>query len=410
MKKLLIFTICLLMAGCAAKEEPADTIVVDVKTVRAEQGEVQLSVDAPATIFPKQQADVAARLTAPIRRILVRKGDHVKAGQVLAELEDSDVIAQRDEAAAAAIDAETSLQKVSAVTLPSDIERARGDVAVAEASLARAQKIYDRRSELFAEGAISNRDLLDSETELTQAKVAYEIAKNTQDLLMNQSREQDLRIARSRYDQADARLNLLNAQLQFTQIRCPFDGTVVEQYMYAGDMAKPDAPILAVIDLSVAVARIQVPESLAGSLRSGQECIFSPGDSPELEYSGKSSVVSHTVDPARRTVEVWCEIPHPDAGLRSGAFGRAKVITDTVPESVLVPTPAVQFVEGTHQGSVVVVDENNTAHIRDVETGESFEDKVQIVQGLKPGEQVIVEGGYGLPDGTEVRPQEGNGQ
>ena len=69
-----------------------------------------------------------------------------------------------------------------------------------------------------------------------------------------------------------------------------------------------------------------------------------------------------------------------------------------------------QFVEGTHHGSVAVVDESHTAHIRDVETGESFEGKVQIVKGLSPGETVIVEGGYGLPDGTEVRPQEENGQ
>jgi RND family efflux transporter MFP subunit len=229
-------------------------------------------------------------------------------------------------------------------------------------------------------------------------------------LLLNQSREQDIRIARSRLDQANARLNLLNAQLEFTRIQCPFDGTIIEQYMYAGDMAKPDAPIFAVIDLSIAIARIQIPESLAGPVRSGQECIFTPADSPETKYSGRSSVVSRAVDPARRTVEAWCEISHPDAGLRSGVFGNARVFTDIVPNSVIVPLPAVQFVEGTNRGSVMVVDAKHVAHRRDVETGENFDGKVQIVKGLDSGEQVIVEGGYGLPDGTEVRPQEENRQ
>jgi HlyD family secretion protein len=410
MKQLLILATCILMTGCATKEETEPAVVVDVKTALAEQGDVHLSVSAPAMIFPKQQANVAARLTAPIRRILAQKGARVKAGQVLAELEDSDLVAQRDEAAAAAIDAEATLQKVTSGTLPADIERARGDLAAAEATLSRAQKLYDRRRELFDEGAVPNRDLLDSETELTRAKVAYDVAKKSLDLLMNQSQEQDIRIARSRFDQANARLSLLNAQLRFTRIQCPFDGTIAEQYMYAGDMAKPDTPIFAVIDLSVAVARIQVPESLAGPIKNGQECVFSPADSPGSEYSGKSSVVSRTVDPARRTVEVWCEIPHPDTGLRSGAFGNAQIYTDTVPKSVLVPLPAVQFVEGTNHGSVVVVDEEQTAHIRDVETGENFDGKVQIVKGLNPGETVIVEGGYGLPDGTEVRPREENGQ
>jgi len=406
MKTPLIFGVCLLMAGCATKEEAAPPSVVDVKTARAALGDVRLSVSAPATIFPRQQANIAARLTAPIRRLLVRKGDNVKAGQVLAELEDSDLIAQRDEAAAAAADASASLQKITSGTLPTDIERARGEVDVAEALLKEAQRLYDQRRELFAQGAIPNRDLLTSETQLSQARITYEVAKKSLDLLMNQSREQDIRIARSRLDQASARLELLTAQLRFTKIQCPFDGTIVEQYMYAGDMAKPDAPIFTVIDLSVAVARLQIPESQAGAVRSGQECVFSPADSPGSRYLGKSSVVNRAVDPERRTVEVWCDIPHPGASLRNGVFGNATVVTGIVHESIIVPLPAVQFVEGTRQGFVMVVDAKRAAQKRNVATGEIFDNKVQIVEGLNPGELVIIEGGYGLPDGTEVRPVE----
>ena len=391
------------MAGCATKEETAPVPVVNVRAARAELGDVCISVSAPATIFPRQQANIAARLTAPIRLLHVKKGDNVKSGQVLAELEDRDLIAQRDEAAAAVNDAEASLQKVTSGTLPTDIERARGEMATTEAALNQAQKSYDRRRELFAQGAIPNRDLLTSETELSQAKTACEVAKKSLDLLMNQSREQDIRIARSRLDQANARLSLLTTQLQFAKIQCPFDGTIVEQYMYPGDMAKPDASIFTVIDLSIAIARAQVPEAQAGSIRGGQECVFTPADSPESKYSGRSSVVNRAVDPARRTIEVWCEIPHPGPGLRSGVFGNANILTGTAPGSVLAPLPAVQFVEGTHQGFVMVVDEKHMAHKREVDTGAVFDSKVQITRGIRPGELVIIEGGYGLPDGTEVR-------
>jgi HlyD family secretion protein len=403
MKTPLIFGICLLMAGCSAKEEPSPTPVVNVKAVRAEVGDVRISLGAPATIFPRQQANIAARLTAPIRQLHVRKGDNVSAGQVLADLEDRDLVAQRDEAAAGVVDAEASLQKTSSGTLPADVERARGEVAKAEASLNQAQKIYDRRRELFAQGAIPNRDLLISETELSQAKTAHEVAIKSLDLLLNQSRDQDIRIAQSRRDQAKARLSLFNAQLQFTKIQCPFDGTIVEQFMYAGDMAKPDAPIFTVMDLSVAIARAQVPEERAGAVRIGQACSFTPADSPTSTYEGKSSVVNRAVDPARRTIEVWCEIPRPGSALRAGAFGNATIITGTAPKSVLVPLPAVQFQEGTRNGFVMVIDEKHAARKREVETGEIANNMVQIIKGLNPGELVIVEGGYGLPDGTEVR-------
>lgn len=391
------------MAGCSAKEESSPTPVVNVKAVRAEVADVLISVGASATIYPRQEANIAARLTAPIRQLHVRKGDNVRAGQVLAEQEDRDLAAQRSEAAAAVIDAEASLQKTTAGTLPADVERARGEVANAEASLNQAQKMYDRRRELFAQGAIPNRDLLTSETELSHAKTSYEVAKKSLDLLLNQSRDQDIRIAQSRFDQAKARLSLLDAQLQFAKIQCPFDGTIVEQFMYAGDMAKPDAPIFAVMDLSVAIARAQIPEGQSGAVRIGQACSFTPADSPTSTFEGKLSVVNRAVDPARRTIEVWCEISRSGSALRAGAFGNATIITGTAPKSIMVPLPAVQFQEGTRSGFVMVIDDKHAARKREVETGEIANNMVQITKGINPGELVIVEGGYGLPDGTEVR-------
>ncbi len=180
--------------------------------------------------------------------------------------------------------------------------------------------------------------------------------------------------------------------------------------MYPGDMAKPDSPIFTVADLSVAVARAQVPEADAGAVRAGQACLFTPTDSPQSSYKGRTTVVNQAVDPARRTVEVWCSIPRQERGLRSGIFGSLTINTGYAPKSVLVPLAAVQFLEGTRQGFIMVVDEKHIAHRHDVLAGETLGDKVRIVRGVGPGELVIVEGGYGLPDGTGVRPAEEKNQ
>jgi HlyD family secretion protein len=265
----IICTLLLFGQACSKPEEKEQKPVVAVKTAPAQLAEVQLSVEAPATIFPRQQANIAARVTAPVRRLHVKKGDLVQAGQVLAELDDSDLVAQRQEAVAVVADAEANLQKTTQSSLPMDIERAKGQVDTAEAALNRAQKTYDRRRELFAQGAISGKEVLTSQTELTQAKSAYEVAKKSLNLLMTQSRERDIAIAKSKLDQAKARLALLDRQIQFTKISSPFSGTVSEQFMYAGDMAKPDSPIVTVMDLSIAVARAQVPESEAGAIQVG---------------------------------------------------------------------------------------------------------------------------------------------
>jgi len=146
-----------------------------------------------------------------------------------------------------------------------------------------------------------------------------------------------------------------------------------------------------------------VPESEAAAIRAGQSGLFVPADSPEESYEGRVTVVNRAVDPARQAIEVWCEIPNTETRLLTGAFGELRILTATSPKSVVVPLAAVEFAEGTRKGTVLVVDDQRVAHRREVAGGEVFDGKVQIVEGLKGGEAVIVEGGYGLPDGTSVR-------
>lgn len=392
--------------GCSHKEEAPPKPVVMVKLAKVEVVDIPLTVQAAATVFPREQASITARTTSPIRELRAHKGDSVTKGQVLAVLENRDTVAQRAEAAATVVDAQATLQKTTSGTLPTDVERGRGELSKAESALNQAQKNYDRRNELFKQGAIPNRDLLASETDLAQARTGFEVAKKTLDLLQNQSQGKDITIAASRVDQAKARMALADAQLQYTELRSPIAGTVTEQFQYPGDMAKPDTPVFTLMDLSIVVARGQVPETDVGGLKTGQACGFASADAPAAAAAGRITVIGKSVDPARRTVEVWCEIPNSVARLRAGAFGTLTVSTGTAAHSVVAPQSAVQFNEGTRNGTVMVVDDKHIAHKREIEGGEVVERKVQIVKGLKAGEVVIAEGGYGLPDGTEVKTAE----
>jgi HlyD family secretion protein len=403
----LLFLSIFFLPGCGSNpEEAPPNTIVEVQVAKAEIADVKMTVRAPAFIFAREQANIGARITAPIRKLLVRKGDNVGAGQVLAQLDNQDLLAQRDEAAAAVTDADANLQRMTSGTLPTDIERARGETAGAEAALNQAQKFYERRHRLFEQGAIPERDLQLSETELTQAKTNHEVAKRALDLLQNQSRDQEILMAKSKVVQAQARLALIKAQLEFAEIRSTSAGTITEQFMYPGDMAKPDAPIFTVMDLAVAVARAQIPESEATEVRSGEACAFVPADAAGNSFDGRISVVNQAIDPARRTVESWCEIPNPKRALRAGAFGQVLIVTGVEPNSIVVPLAAVQFVEGAKKGVVMVAGDKALAVKKEVETGEVFDGKVQIRSGLSAGDSVIVQGAYGLVEGTQIRMRE----
>ncbi len=394
----------LLMAGCGSKEAEADPKpLVAVKLARVEQVDLRLAVHAPAAVFPREQANIAARIAAPIRELKVKKGDTVTAGQVLAVLENRDVLAQIHEAEGQVTDARSTMQKTASGTLPSDVERARGQVATAQAALNQARQIHEKRKKLFDQGAIPQRDLLASETELATARVNHEVAVKSLELLVGQSRDRDIQIAESRLEQAQARLEFARVQFQYTELRSPFAGAVTEQFQYPGDMARPDAPTFTVMDLSVAIARAQVPETDAAAVRPGQACVFNSVDSPGVSFAGRVSVVNRAVDPGRRTVETWCEIPQSGRALRAGVFGRLDIVTGVAARSLVVPQEAVQMIEGTSGGSVFVVDDKKIAHKKDIETGGLFDGKVRVVRGLDPGEMVVVEGGFGMPDGAQVR-------
>jgi RND family efflux transporter MFP subunit len=233
-----------------------------------------------------------------------------------------------------------------------------------------AEVLADRRSHLFDEGAIPERDLLAARTDLAQTK---------------------------------ARLEVSSTQLAFSDLRSPFAGRITEQFLYAGDMAQPGTPIFTVADAGVVMARAQVPQGEAASLRPSQACAFVPGDASSQSFDGRISVVNPAVDPARRTVEAWCEIPNDEGRLLPGTFGELRIATGLARKSVVVPVGAVQLDEGTHKGSAFVVDAQKVAHRRHVEGGLVSGGTMQILSGLQRGDVVVVEGSYALPDGTTVR-------
>ena len=401
--------LCWALVSCGTREEepPVKKPVVAVKTAVAEGAAVDLKLQAPATIFPREQANLTPRLTGVIRELRVRKGDTVSAGAMLGMLENRDLTSQREEAQAMLSDAQANLEKTRKGTLPTDLERARGQVETTRAMLNQAQRIYDRRKALFDQGAIPNRDLLLSETELSTAKTNFEVASRSLALLEQQSQGQDLRIAEARVEQARSRLSTVSTQLQFAELRAPFAGVITEQFQYAGDLGQPSAPVFTLVDLAVVTARAQVPESGISKLRLGQPCTFSGGDNEAASAAGRVTVMNRAVDAQRRTVEVWCEIARPPAFLRSGTFGSVSFATGRLLDTVLVPVSAIQLEEGTRKGFVLVVDAKQVAHRKEVEVGDQLGDKRVVLTGLQAGETVVIEGGYQLPDGALVLPGQG---
>lgn len=405
MKKLVLLGMaCLLATSCgkkteAAAESEAPTPVLVETAVR---GAVDYMVTADAILYPINQANVTPKISAPVRRMLVNRGDHVKAGQVLAELESGDLAAAANESNSQYQQAQASYQTISGATVVEDKGKAQADVQVAQQVLDAAQKLYDNRVALQREGALAQKLVDDAKVTLAQAKGQLETAQRHLDALNQVSQRETIRGAQAQMNAAKAHYENAAVQLSYAQIRSPISGVVADRSVYPGEMPASGTPIISIVDISQVVARANIPVKEASMIKVGRPARIT---GPEGDLPGKVTVVSPAVDPNTTTLEVWVQLANPGEKLKPGASVRVAIIADTIQNTLVIPATALLNADDGGQ-KVMVVTGDSKAHERRVSVGIRQGTRVQIVSGLQEGEQVVTSGGLGLEDKAKVSIQQ----
>src|SRR5579863_9112686 len=240
--------VSLLASGCTKGTEVEAAPTVTVQVGAAENQTIERKVTAEATLYPLEQSAIVPKIAAPIKKFYVDKGTKVHAGQLLAELENSDLVAQKAENEGAYTQEEAGYEEA--------VQKAKQDRTLAKETLDSAQKLYDARKELFKQGAVSSKDVDDANVGLIQAKNAYDLAQ----------READLKVAEGQLAQAKAKTAEVEAGLNYSKIVSPIDGVVTDRPVYAGEMPANSGPIITVMNLSQLVARAHIDQTEAAQL------------------------------------------------------------------------------------------------------------------------------------------------
>ncbi len=174
-----VVALTIVVAGCGKSETGAPTPVVSVQAEHPQVSTIAERISADAVLAPLAQAAISPKITAPVRNFYVQRGAHVKAGQLLATLENSDLTA-------AALDNQGTYTAAQAPTTmqprrkcPKSTRRRELDLDAGQGQSRSQSKHRERRKQLFAEGAIPGRDLDTAEAALVQAQAAYDTAKQT---------------------------------------------------------------------------------------------------------------------------------------------------------------------------------------------------------------------------------------
>jgi HlyD family secretion protein len=392
--------ICLNTTGCG-KGDKEEAPEVTVQAAPAATADISRVVNTEGIIFPVAQSAITPKINAPVKKFYVVRGEKVKQGQLLATLENRDLSAAALDNKGAYEQAEAAYSTSIGATLPEENAKAELDVQTAQQELDAQQKLYNSRQDLFKQGALPRKDLDAAAVSLAQAKSAYNIAKKHLDGLNAVGKQGAIKTANGQLTSAKGKLLNSEAQLSYSEVRSPIAGFITDRPLYPGEMASTAAPLLTVMDISQVIAKAHIPQTDALQLHKGDAATISLAGLDKT-INGKVFLISPALDPNSTTVEVWVQAPNPDQVLRPGTTAQIAITAQTVKDGLVVPAAALLNAKG-DAAQVMVVDSQSQASSRDVKTGITSGQQVQIVSGLKPGEMVVTEGAYGLPDKTKVK-------
>lgn len=384
-------------------KEKKEDVVVSVKAAKAEKDTISSEITAPGTVAPAEQATVSSTISAQIIQMRLLKNSVVQKGEVLAVLASQDLRAQRDEAQAALNEARLNLETIEKVTIPMVSAQTEKDAADAKANLDNARTIYERRKELYQKGGISLKELESSQLAVANAENAYKLIQQNAKLNKNAVNPNARAIAQARIRQVQSRVNTIQVQANFAEIKAPITGVVTDQFQFEGEFAASGAKLLTIADLGAVIVKAQLADTVVATLKTGDAVSVYPATAPDEKMTGQVTLIGRSSDSQSRTVEVWARFGNPRGLLTAGGAVQFVVTNQSIVDAVIIPISAVTLAaSNADAGTVMVVGMDSVAHEKKVKIGLKQGNKVQIVEGLNGGETVVVEGNYGLPDGTRV--------
>jgi len=381
------------LSACRGEKTAEVERVVTVDVAPVLNAQIQRTIRADGLLYPLQQAALVPKVSAPVKKLYVERGAHVRVGQLLVELENQDLVNAAQEAQAAYALAEATYETTAKATVPQELQKAELDLRATKDSLDAQQAIFDSRQSLFKEGASAQKDVNEAQVNLSQARSQYEVARKHLDDLQKFASDSALKAAAAQRDQARAHRDAADAQLSYSRLTSPINGVVTDRPVYAGETVPSGSPVVTVMDVSEVIARVHVSPTEAAELKIGDIAnIIGPGGIP---VAGKVIQISPSLDSTSTTVEVWVQAPNTGEQLKPGASLKVEMVAKTAPSALVIPLAAV-ITSRSGATSVIVVDAENKPHKTSVTVGIRDNGKAQVTDGLDSGQRVVTVGAFEL--------------
>jgi len=298
-------------------------------------------------LFPGEEVIVSAEIDGILKSVSVDEGAVVAAGMPLASITDTDYRLE--------------------------MQRAEATLRQAEATLENTKVEHQRKAALYKEELVTRQQLDDVATRLSLTAAEVERAKAT--------------------------LALAKEKLSKVAIVSPLGGAIKEKRVSAGDYVRNGTPLFTVIRMDPLKLRFTVAEKDIGRIRAGQDVHFQVEALPGRDFSGRVSIIYPSLDERTRTLQIEATVPNGDRLLKPGLFARVLLYTGAARNIVVVPVTAILY---DNSSTKLFVVNGDKAHERKVTLGGKYGEVMEVVDGLKAAEAVVVVGQNNLSEGVKV--------
>jgi len=337
---------------------------VRVAKLRAADGEMTVSL--PGTTLAFASANIFARANGYIETRKVDIGDRVKAGDLLAQITAPELDHQIAQAEATLSQDQATLQQT-------------------QASMDLARVTNDRDSGLVKKGWLT-------------------LQQGDTDRLTLDAQQAAVAVAQSNVAAQAALIRVLRQQKAYQSVVAPFDGIITQRNVDTGSLVQSGTTFMFTL-MQSDVIRIQVyvPQDAAFGVAAGVDAVVRVPENPDRAFPGTVTRFAHALAPGTRTLLTEIDVPNPDGALSPGMYVSVELHIPRKSPSIIVPAEALVF---NGNGVQVAVAHNGTAHFKKVTVARDFGTQVEVRDGIKPGDEVILNPAVTLADGSKVQPQE----
>ena len=339
--------------------------VPSVRVAKVSAADSEITISLPATTLAFASANIFARANGYIETRKVDIGDRVKAGDLLAQITAPELDHQIAQNEATLSQNQATLQQT-------------------QASRDLARVTNERDSSLVTKGWVTPQ-------------------QGDTDRLTLAAQQAAVGVAQSNIEAQQALIRQLRQQKAYQSVVAPFDGIITQRNVDAGTLVQAGSTFMfTLMQSDVIRTQVYVPQDSALGVAAGVDAVVRVPENPDRTFPGKVTRFAHALTPGTRTLLTEIDVPNPDGALSPGMYVTVELHIPRKNPALMVPADALVFNSG---GVQVAVAENGTAHFRKVTVARDFGTHVEVRDGIKPGDEVILKPAVTLADGSKVQPQ-----